>query len=125
STKSGTASTRSANGNTGATGVSPAYRAMPIPMSARSISEAAVHANRWPAAEALGRLRSLWPPGMLAPGQPRSRDDMQQNVFYTVLGLTVLLALIVSGIAPYDHATWLLEVRSEERRVGKECRSRS
>jgi len=35
---------------------------------------------------------------------------MQQNALYTVLGLTVLLALIVSGIAPYDHATWLLEV---------------
>lgn len=35
---------------------------------------------------------------------------MQQNTLYMALGLTVLLALILSGIAPYDHATWLLEV---------------
>ena len=35
---------------------------------------------------------------------------MQQNTLYAVLGSTVLLALILSGIAPYDRATWLLEV---------------
>jgi len=27
-----------------------------------------------------------------------------------VLGLLVLTALVVSGIAPYDRATWLMEV---------------
>ncbi|MCW3148571.1 DUF2238 domain-containing protein [Stutzerimonas stutzeri] len=35
---------------------------------------------------------------------------MQQNTLYATLGLTVLLALILSGIDPYDRATWLLEV---------------
>ncbi len=35
---------------------------------------------------------------------------MQHNKLYATLGLAVLLALIVSGIAPYDRATWLLEV---------------
>lgn len=35
---------------------------------------------------------------------------MQDNTLYATLGLTVLLALIISGIAPYDRATWLLEV---------------
>ena len=35
---------------------------------------------------------------------------MPQNTLYAVLGSTVLLALILSGIAPYDRATWLLEV---------------
>ncbi|EXF44139.1 membrane protein [Pseudomonas sp. BAY1663] len=35
---------------------------------------------------------------------------MPQTTFYATLGLAVLLALIVSGIAPYDRATWLLEV---------------
>lgn len=35
---------------------------------------------------------------------------MSQRTLLTTLGLTVLLALIASGIAPYDHATWLLEV---------------
>lgn len=35
---------------------------------------------------------------------------MQQNTLYATLGLTVLLALILSGIDPFDRATWLLEV---------------
>ncbi|MBE7375447.1 DUF2238 domain-containing protein [Pseudomonas lopnurensis] len=35
---------------------------------------------------------------------------MPQNILDTTLGLVVLLALIASGIAPYDRATWLLEV---------------
>src|SRR5690606_24181819 len=35
---------------------------------------------------------------------------MQQNTFYAVLGLPVLLALVLSGIDPYDRVTWLLEV---------------
>lgn len=35
---------------------------------------------------------------------------MQQKTFYAVLGLPVLLALVLSGIAPYDRATWWLEV---------------
>ncbi len=35
---------------------------------------------------------------------------MQDNALYATLGLVVLLALIISGIAPYDRATWLLEV---------------
>lgn len=35
---------------------------------------------------------------------------MQDKTLFAVLGLAVLLALIASGIAPYDRATWLLEV---------------
>lgn len=35
---------------------------------------------------------------------------MQRNRLPATLGLTVLTALLVSGIAPYDRATWLLEV---------------
>lgn len=35
---------------------------------------------------------------------------MQRNRLLAALGLTVLAALLVSGIAPYDRATWLLEV---------------
>lgn len=35
---------------------------------------------------------------------------MQDNTLYATLGLAVLLALIISGVAPYDRATWLLEV---------------
>jgi len=35
---------------------------------------------------------------------------MQDNKLHMILGLIVLLALIVSGIAPYDRVTWLLEV---------------
>ncbi|QGZ30301.1 DUF2238 domain-containing protein [Stutzerimonas stutzeri] len=35
---------------------------------------------------------------------------MQDKKLYATLGLAVLLALIASGIAPYDRATWLLEV---------------
>ncbi len=35
---------------------------------------------------------------------------MQNNTLYVTLGLIVLLALILSGIQPYDRATWLLEV---------------
>ncbi|MCM2319214.1 MAG: DUF2238 domain-containing protein [Pseudomonas sp.] len=35
---------------------------------------------------------------------------MQHTRLYGALGLTVLAALIVSGIAPYDRATWWLEV---------------
>lgn len=35
---------------------------------------------------------------------------MQNNALYVTLGLIVLLALILSGIQPYDRATWLLEV---------------
>ena len=31
-------------------------------------------------------------------------------MLYIALGLTVLLALIASGIAPYDRVTWLLEI---------------
>jgi len=38
------------------------------------------------------------------------RAGMPQNILDTTLGLVVLLALIASGIAPYDRATWLLEV---------------
>ncbi|WP_019341050.1 DUF2238 domain-containing protein [Stutzerimonas stutzeri] len=35
---------------------------------------------------------------------------MQDKTLYTALSLAVLLALLASGIAPYDRATWLLEV---------------
>lgn len=35
---------------------------------------------------------------------------MTDKQLFSVLGLSVLLALIASGIAPYDRATWLLEV---------------
>lgn len=35
---------------------------------------------------------------------------MQDKTLYATLALAVLLALIASGIAPYDRATWLLEV---------------
>ncbi len=36
--------------------------------------------------------------------------SMRDKTLYATLGLTVLVALICSGIAPYDRATWLLEV---------------
>ncbi|SFB29205.1 DUF2238 domain-containing protein [Azotobacter beijerinckii] len=35
---------------------------------------------------------------------------MQRNRLLATLGLSVLAALLTSGIAPYDRATWLLEV---------------
>lgn len=35
---------------------------------------------------------------------------MQDKTLYAILGLLVLLALIASGISPYDRSTWLLEV---------------
>lgn len=35
---------------------------------------------------------------------------MQQRTLLATLALAVLLALVASGIAPYDRATWLLEV---------------
>ncbi len=35
---------------------------------------------------------------------------MQDKTLFATLGLIVLLALLASGIAPYDRATWLLEV---------------
>lgn len=35
---------------------------------------------------------------------------MQRNRLLASLGLVVLAGLLVSGIAPYDRATWLLEV---------------
>ncbi len=35
---------------------------------------------------------------------------MPQRTLLATLALTVLLALVASGIAPYDRATWLLEV---------------
>ncbi|WP_349572914.1 DUF2238 domain-containing protein, partial [Azotobacter salinestris] len=35
---------------------------------------------------------------------------MQRNRLLAILGLSVLAALLVSAIAPYDRATWLLEV---------------
>lgn len=35
---------------------------------------------------------------------------MSQRTLLTTLGLTVLLALVLSGIEPYDRPTWLLEV---------------
>lgn len=35
---------------------------------------------------------------------------MQDRTLYATLGLVVLLALVCSGVAPYDRATWLLEV---------------
>ncbi|MFG3695069.1 DUF2238 domain-containing protein [Stutzerimonas stutzeri] len=35
---------------------------------------------------------------------------MQDKSLHCTLALIVLLALVVSGIAPYDRATWLLEV---------------
>lgn len=35
---------------------------------------------------------------------------MQDKTLYATLGPAVLLALVASGIAPYDRATWLLEV---------------
>ena len=35
---------------------------------------------------------------------------MQDKTLYGLMALVVLLALIGSGIAPYDRATWLLEV---------------
>src|SRR5690606_38625949 len=37
-------------------------------------------------------------------------SSMTDKQLFSVLGLSVLLALIASGIAPYDRATWLLEV---------------
>lgn len=56
------------------------------------------------------RLPLLRPDGMLSARLERDSDGMQQNALYAALGLTVLLALILSGIDPYDRATWLLEV---------------
>ncbi len=47
---------------------------------------------------------------MLTPYLATMATPMQHNKLYATLGLAVLLALIVSGIAPYDRATWLLEV---------------
>ena len=47
---------------------------------------------------------------MLCARLDRNWDGMQQNTLYAALALTVLLALILSGIDPYDRATWLLEV---------------
>ncbi|MGV6473244.1 DUF2238 domain-containing protein [Azotobacter vinelandii] len=35
---------------------------------------------------------------------------MQRNRLLAILGLSVLAALLISAIAPYDRATWLLEV---------------
>ena len=35
---------------------------------------------------------------------------MQDKTLHCILALIVLLALVASGIAPYDRATWLLEV---------------
>ncbi|MCC6073705.1 DUF2238 domain-containing protein [Pseudomonas sp. GCM10022188] len=35
---------------------------------------------------------------------------MRHTTLHAALGLTVLVALVVSGIAPYDRATWWLEV---------------
>ena len=35
---------------------------------------------------------------------------MQDKTLHCILALIVLLALALSGIAPYDRATWLLEV---------------
>ncbi|WP_417776168.1 DUF2238 domain-containing protein [Stutzerimonas xanthomarina] len=35
---------------------------------------------------------------------------MQDKTLYETLSLVVMLALLASGIAPYDRATWLLEV---------------
>ena len=35
---------------------------------------------------------------------------MQDKTLYATLSLVVMLALLASGIAPYDRATWLLEV---------------
>lgn len=35
---------------------------------------------------------------------------MSQRTLLTTLGLTILLALVLSGIEPYDRPTWLLEV---------------
>ena len=46
---------------------------------------------------------------MLASTRP-GRDKMPRTNLNIALGLAVLLALIASGIAPYDRATWLLEV---------------
>lgn len=47
----------------------------------------------------------------------RSRDSrvvtvqgMPRQYLLLVLGLTILLALVVSGIDPYDRTTWRLEV---------------
>lgn len=36
--------------------------------------------------------------------------SMQDRTLHLTLGTLVLLALIASAIAPYDRATWLLEV---------------
>ena len=36
--------------------------------------------------------------------------SMQDRTLYATLGLVVLAALVSSGVAPYDRATWLLEV---------------
>lgn len=35
---------------------------------------------------------------------------MRHTTLHAALGLTVLVALVVSGISPYDRATWWLEV---------------
>lgn len=47
---------------------------------------------------------------MLRPERASMATQMQDKALYTTLGTVVLLALIGSGIAPYDRATWLLEV---------------
>lgn len=47
---------------------------------------------------------------MLTPSPTTMALPMQDKTLYATLGLAVLLALIASGIAPYDRATWLLEV---------------
>jgi len=47
---------------------------------------------------------------MLPAGSITAANSMQDRTLYATLGSVVLLALACSAIAPYDRATWLLEV---------------
>ena len=47
---------------------------------------------------------------MLPAGWAMLATSMQDRTLHLTLGTLVLLALIASAIAPYDRATWLLEV---------------
>ncbi|MCQ4297021.1 DUF2238 domain-containing protein [Pseudomonas stutzeri] len=47
---------------------------------------------------------------MLPAGLITMATSMQDRTLYATLGLVVLLALVCSAIAPFDRATWLLEV---------------
>lgn len=56
------------------------------------------------------RLHAAWRRCMLPAGLITMATSMQDRTLYATLGLVVLLALVCSAIAPFDRATWLLEV---------------